>query len=170
MWETAKAKEVKGRTHFVLFIRWNPINFSIWEDKAWRAHLKKCKRLRLLQEQEELLIQTLPHIQQGKFFELGMKEARVLPNSLEWILFLCNFWSCVCASKVITSSNLKSTTAACARHLCSLVRAHNKCWEALFWSRLLSAEVRGSFLLHALCKQKLRCTSRSCTMNLFVIQ
>lgn len=86
-WERGKGKEVKGWTHFVLLLSEIQLTSVIWEDKAWITHMKKCKVLRLLKEQEEHLIQTLPHIQQVKFFELSLKETRVLPNGLE-----CNFF------------------------------------------------------------------------------
>lgn len=126
-------KKRRLRVEHILFCLFSKIQLTsvIWEDKAWRTHLKKCKRSRLLKEQEELLIQTLPHIQQGKLFELGMKETRVQQSGMDFFSFFGNFWSSLHASKVITSSSLKSTTTACARYLYSLVRVYYNCWGSI---------------------------------------
>lgn len=57
LYERVKGKEVKGWTHFVLFILWNPIKFSFLRRQNFKNTYEEMKEI---EEQEELLIQTLP--------------------------------------------------------------------------------------------------------------
>lgn len=121
-------RQQKGRrlrVEHILFCLFSEIQLTsvIWEDKAWRTHQKKCKRETPEGTGRTLDTNITTH-PTGQILWIR-HERKKSPSQQSAMEFFCNFWSSVSASKVITSSSLKSTTAACARYLHSLVRVCN---------------------------------------------